>query len=157
MKYTNLIIAAIFTSAFLIAGCGGDGSKTNQNQAQQQETEDGLTPFEQEHGIGPIDEEIVINEIDMEMARRGAEIFEMKCSSCHKLNERYIGPPMGDILEKRSPTYVMNMILNPNGMVEEHPEAKEVLIEYNMSPMPNQGLTEEEARAIVEYFASDLE
>ena len=46
----------------------------------------------------------------------------------------------------------MNMILNPEQMVKEDPLAKELLIEFNGSPMANQGLTEEDARAVLEYF-----
>jgi hypothetical protein len=46
----------------------------------------------------------------------------------------------------------MNMILNPDQMVKEDPLAKKLLMEYNGSPMANQNLTEEEARAVVEYF-----
>ncbi len=46
----------------------------------------------------------------------------------------------------------MNMILNPEEMVQKDPDAKALLIEYNGSPMANQSLTEEEARNILEYF-----
>ena len=46
----------------------------------------------------------------------------------------------------------MNMILNPEVMVDEDPLARDLLMEYNGSPMANQGLKEEEARAILEYF-----
>ena len=44
------------------------------------------------------------------------------------------------------------MILNPEVMVKEDPVAKALLIEFNGSPMANQGLTEDEARKILEYF-----
>ena len=46
----------------------------------------------------------------------------------------------------------MNMILNPEEMVQKDPLAKELLIEFNGSPMANQNLTQEEARAVLEYF-----
>ena len=45
----------------------------------------------------------------------------------------------------------MNMILNPEEMVQRHPEAKAMLAEY-IAPMANQSLTQEEARAILEYI-----
>ncbi|CAN5385388.1 hypothetical protein BH23BAC3_BH23BAC3_31390 [soil metagenome] len=47
----------------------------------------------------------------------------------------------------------MNMKLNPDQMQKEHPEVKKLLAEY-ITPMPNQNITREEARAIVEYLAS---
>jgi len=45
----------------------------------------------------------------------------------------------------------MNMILNPDEMVQKDPIAKALLAEY-LSPMANQNLTEEQARAVLEYF-----
>lgn len=33
------------------------------------------------------------------------------------MDERYVGPPLGDILERREPAYVMNMILSPEKML----------------------------------------
>ncbi|SMO89965.1 c-type cytochrome [Gracilimonas mengyeensis] len=156
MKGSTVITAVALLVALFMSGCGGDGSGSSQNQQADQQKENGLTSFEQKHGIGPVTEKVSLNGVDMEMAQKGKETFELKCSACHKLNERYIGPALGDVLDRRSPTYVMNMILNPDGMVKEHPEAKKLMQEY-LSPMPNQGLSKEEARAIVEYFASDLE
>ena len=44
------------------------------------------------------------------------------------------------------------MILNPDEMVQKNEIAKKLLMEFNGSPMANQNLTEEEARAVVEYF-----
>ena len=37
-------------------------------------------------------------------------------------------------------------------MIKEDPIAKKLLVESNMAVMANQNLTEEEARAILEYF-----
>ncbi|HEX9660469.1 MAG TPA: cytochrome c, partial [Rhodothermales bacterium] len=86
-----------------------------------------------------------------ELVAQGQAAFELKCSACHKVDSRYVGPALGDILTRRSPEFVMNMILNPEGMLAEHPEAKKLLAEY-MTPMANQNLTEAEARSIVEYL-----
>lgn len=79
----------------------------------------------------------------MDQATAGVSILTLSTS----VPNGYIGT----VLDRRSPAYVMNMILNPERMVAEHPEARAMLAEY-MTPMANQNLTEEEARAIVEYF-----
>lgn len=44
------------------------------------------------------------------------------------------------------------MIMNPMEMVQKDPIAKELLMEYNGTPMANQNLTQEETRAVLEYF-----
>ncbi|MCH8276609.1 MAG: cytochrome c, partial [Bacteroidetes bacterium] len=80
-------------------------------------------------------------------------VFTMKCTACHGLDTKVIGPPLGNVLEIRSPVYVMNMILNPTEMLDQHPEAKKMLEEY-VVPMVPLGVTEEEARAVVEYLRS---
>ena len=43
------------------------------------------------------------------------------------------------------------MALNPEEMLKAHPEVKKLLAQY-YTPMPNQNITREEARAIVEYL-----
>tara|TARA_Y100000022_G_scaffold190563_1_gene190839 strand:+ start:260 stop:481 length:222 start_codon:yes stop_codon:yes gene_type:complete len=68
------------------------------------------------------------------------------------IKEDYIGPAMSGILERRSPEWIMNMILNPIQMLEEDSIAIELLERYNFEYMYNQNLLEEEAREILEYF-----
>ena len=75
----------------------------------------------------------------------------MKCSACHKLDERYIGPAQRYATERRPPEYLMNMMLNPDEMVKRHPEAKKLMAEY-LSPMTNQNVSEEDARNVIEFL-----
>ena len=110
-----------------------------------------LTEFEMEHGIGPVTEPVTLGAVDHEMAEAGEELFEQKCSACHKLKEKYVGPALGGVTERRSPAFIMNMILNPQGMVERHPVAKQLLAEH-LTFMPNQGLSRDQARQVVEYL-----
>ncbi|MGK7370475.1 MAG: c-type cytochrome [Candidatus Halalkalibacterium sp. M3_1C_030] len=136
----------------LLAGCGGSDNGGDQQAASQQE-ESGLTEFEMKHGVGPIDEVITVGEIDPKMVETGKEIFRTKCSACHKMDQDYVGPPLGNVIQDRTPTYVMNMILNPVEMTKKHPEARKMLQQY-MNQMTFQNVSQEEARAIVEYLAS---
>ena len=86
------------------------------------------------------------------MAAQGKEVYDQMCLACHRPDKKFIGPAPKGVLERRSPEWVMNMILNPQVMVKEDPLAKDLLQEFNGSPMANQGLTEEQARAVLEYF-----
>ncbi|WP_406685080.1 cytochrome c [Seonamhaeicola sp. MEBiC1930] len=103
-------------------------------------------------GIGPIKSLTLSKKIDKKMANHGAEIFKKLCTACHRTDKKFIGPALTGILERRSPEWVMNMILNPVEMTQKDPLAKTLLIEFNGAPMPNQSLTEEDSRAILEYF-----
>jgi len=59
---------------------------------------------------------------------------------------------MKGIYERRSPEWVMNIILNPDEMLKKDPTAKALLKEYNNIMMLNQNITEDQARALSEYF-----
>ncbi len=103
-------------------------------------------------GVGPITSLTFNDEIDQAMATKGKEVYDQMCLACHRIGKKFIGPAPNGIFERRSPEWVMNMILNPETMVKEDALAKELLVEFNGSPMANQNLTEEEARAVLEYF-----
>lgn len=103
-------------------------------------------------GIGPIDNLDLGDDIDSDMAARGGDIFKNMCSACHKMDKKFVGPELAGVTERRSPEWIMNMILNPEQMIKEDPIAKRLLVESNMAVMANQGLAEDEARAILEYF-----
>ena len=113
---------------------------------------DEISAEQLEKGIGPITQVQLAEDVDDALARTGEQVFQAKCSACHKLHERYIGPPLFDVTSRRAPEYIMNMILNPTEMLQKHPTAKELLAQYNFTPMADQNLTETEARAILEYL-----
>ena len=103
-------------------------------------------------GVGPITNVILEDKVNISMANSGEKLFNQLCTSCHMINEDYIGPAISGILERRSPEWIMNMILNPIQMLEEDPIAIELLEEYDFEYMYNQNLLEEEVREILEYF-----
>jgi mono/diheme cytochrome c family protein len=135
-----------------LAGCGGGETGSAASDAGTAETTNanGLTAAEMEHGIGPI-KEFTPGAIDESLAATGKAAFDLKCSACHKIDQRYVGPALGDVTTHRSPAYIMNMILNPEEMTKRHPEARKLLAEY-AAPMANQNLTQDEARAVLEYL-----
>ena len=103
-------------------------------------------------GVGPVTSVELGASVDQALADKGKAIYEAKCTACHKPTEKFIGPAPKGILDRRSPEWVMNMILAPEKMVKEDPIAKKLLMEFNGSPMANQNLTQDEARQVLEYF-----
>jgi len=101
-------------------------------------------------GIGPI-EHVELGDIDEQLAAEGKEVFDMFCASCHKFGERYVGPDVAGVTERRAPEWIMNMILNPEEMAFNDDTAYELLSEY-MTQMPLMPVTQEQTRAILEYF-----
>tara|TARA_R110002033_G_scaffold2661_7_gene17644 strand:- start:1116 stop:1595 length:480 start_codon:yes stop_codon:yes gene_type:complete len=103
-------------------------------------------------GVGPIKSVTFADEIDAELAAKGQKTFSTICVACHMAEQRLIGPALKGVFERRSPEWVMNMILNPDGMLKEDPIAKALLKEYNNAVMLNQNLSEDDARAVAEYL-----
>ncbi|MEL6810302.1 MAG: cytochrome c [Bacteroidota bacterium] len=148
----------------ILIGCGGGDEKKEDKKIKignNQKTEatkpisstSGTTTIDLSNkGVGPIKNLDLPEAIDESMANSGQELFKIKCMACHKPTKKFIGPAPLGILERRSPEWIMNMILDPEGMVKNDPIAKQLLIDYNGSPMANQSLTEAEARDILEYF-----
>lgn len=107
----------------------------------------------QDKGIGPVSSVDIPATIDQSLSALGDTLFVNKCTACHKIYERKIGPPLVGVTTKRTPEWIMNMILNPDEMVVKNEAAKKLLMEY-IAPMANQSLNEDEARALLEYFRS---
>ena len=151
----NYKLAIIAVSVGLFLGCGGDKKPETKSETPiiVDEVPD-EAPQEEDlmsnKGIGPITS-VELGPIDEALVAEGKEMFKSKCSACHKVSKRVVGPAMAGITSRRSPEWIMNMILNPEEMVAKDPIAKALLAEY-LAPMANQSLTEPEARSILEYF-----
>jgi mono/diheme cytochrome c family protein len=158
MKTINIFKTAwafmIVAITLFAVGCGGGSKEASSEDAappksmvEEASVEDPMA----NKGIGPVTS-ITLGEVDSELAAQGMEVYNQMCTACHKADVKYIGPAPKGIMERRSPEWIMNMILNPVEMVEKDPIAKALLIEYNGAPMANQNLTEDQARAVLEYF-----
>jgi len=101
-------------------------------------------------GVGPVDH-VDFASLDESRKPIGAKLFQEKCSACHKIEERYIGPALAGVTERRQPEWILNMILNPEVMIKEDPTAMGLLATY-IAPMANQHLTRDEAESILVYF-----
>jgi len=76
-----------------------------------------------------------------------AEIYQVKCASCHKWDEKLVGPPHMKVLPKYSgkEAQLVAFIRNPVKVDPEYP------------PMPNPGLKPNEADAVAKYLLETYE
>ncbi len=72
----------------------------------------------------------------------GKEIFDVRCSSCHKFDQKLVGPPYKETLPKYEgkTDELVAFILNPDKKDPAYP------------PMPNPGLKPNEAKAVAAYI-----
>ena len=66
------------------------------------------------------------------------------------MEERYVGPGLKGITGRRTPEWIMNMILNTQEMTQKDPDAQALLEEY-LTQM-RVIVSQPEARSLLEYF-----
>jgi hypothetical protein len=90
--------------------------------------------------------------LNQEWVTSGESISSTKCLSCHKLTEeKLVGPGWAGVTKRRTPEWIMNFITNPDPMLDKDPEAQ-AMLEICLVRMPNQNLSDGEARNILEFM-----
>ena len=150
----KLKIIMLMFVVLVMAACGGEKAKNDSSQATPaKEVEAEVTNADpmSNKGIGPISS-VTMGDIDQALVAEGETVFKAKCTACHKISKKFVGPALKGITQRRSPEWIMNMTMNPEEMIQKDPIAIKLLAEANGAPMANQNITEAEARAILEYF-----
>lgn len=146
------VFALIFSSALLWSCSGGSESKDNSSpEAAQPANTDSIAKYDPHRGEGKFTN-VEIGPVDQSMAEAGKKIYEVKCSSCHKLtSEKLVGPGWSGVTKRQSPEWIMNFITNPDAMIDKDPELQSQL-EICLVRMPDQNLTDEDARHVLEFM-----
>lgn len=147
--------ASLVTLVTLGAACGGGGGDREGGDAGRDRGAGGP-----EAGLS--DAEALMRmksfptELDAALADRGAELFQAKgCVACHTIGAgRLVGPDLSGVTERRTPGWMAAQILEPDSMIKNDPTTRELFAEY-MTPMSDQGLTVDEARAVLEFLRRD--
>ncbi|HQV06438.1 MAG TPA: c-type cytochrome [Chitinophagaceae bacterium] len=153
-------ILAICVLAFVIASCGSknDKEKTETNAsdttttATTETTENGNPSYDPKRGEGKFTNVELSQKLDAAKAEAGDKVYSVKCSSCHKLtDERLVGPGWKDVTKRHSPEWIMNFVTNPDEMLDKDPKAQ-AMLEICLVRMPNQNLTDDDARNVYEFM-----
>lgn len=145
MRKTILSSIALYT-LFIMAACGSrkQSSSGNQIVATLKDTLD--------KGIGKFTEMQLTHPLKEEMVSKGELIYKSKCFACHKLTtEKFVGPGWKGITDRRAPEWIMNFITNTDVMLDSNLVAQQLMV-VCVSRMPNQNLSTEEARNVLEFI-----
>lgn len=130
-------------------GCSGNGAE---QRAEAPETDSTAILNQPETHGTEVKEVALSNPLDQAMIKAGTGIYDLKCSACHKLTQdRIVGPGWAGVTKRRKPEWIINMITNVDMMLAEDTEAQK-LLEQCLVRMPNQNITKEEARSIIEFM-----
>jgi protein SCO1/2 len=86
----------------------------------------------------------------------GERIFRTRCAACHSMGEGSgLGPDLAGVTESRDQDWLVRWIMEPDALIDEgDATAVALLHEWNDIRMPNLGLDEKEARAVIGFMAS---
>ena len=155
MKKKIFIVTVALAFTTILVSCGG-GSKSDDSAAKSEDTQAATqdpSSYDPNRGEGKFDESnVTLGALDPAMATKGEAIANTKCFSCHKItNEKLVGPGWLDITKRKQPYWIMNFITNPDAMIDKDPEVQAQL-EICLVRMPNQSLSDQDAREIVEFM-----
>ena len=149
---TKLVLGFILVVALAVIGCGG--KKAEQAESTTPATPPAAAPAADwvappdldkgpRAGEGPVDEAL---------ATEGEKLFTARgCVACHAFGKKVIGPDLKGVAMQRTAAWMEAQILHPDKMTQQDPVAKDLLAQYK-TQMTNQGLTADQAKAVVEYI-----
>ena len=148
------LLAFVLTSGtLLLLACGGGEHKPIPGTSPTEETKSSATiPSDEKRGIGKFTKVDIPATLDAKMATDGESIAQTKCLSCHKLSEeKLVGPGWKGVTKRRSAEWIMNFVTNTEEMLNKDPAAMANL-EICLVRMPNQNLSDEDARKVYEFI-----
>ncbi|MEO5649194.1 MAG: c-type cytochrome [Ginsengibacter sp.] len=155
MKKTILACSLAFSISLFFAACGGSGDKEAAKSTEPSTTEAATTEnpsYDPNRGEGKFHDVKLGDKLDEAMAAKGEKISELKCQSCHKMtDERLVGPGWQGVTTRHKPEWIMNFMTNTDAMIDKDPKAQ-AMLEICMVRMPNQNLSDDEARGILEFM-----
>lgn len=154
----NLIFISTFFVSALLISCGGQEKKSEETASASQEQPKSMVPdpesYDPKRGEGKFTASALglSDKLDSPMAQSGESVAGVKCASCHKYSdEKLVGPGWKGVTSRRNPEWIMNFITNPDPMLNKDPAAQ-AMLELCLVRMPNQNLSDSEARQILEFM-----
>lgn len=150
----------ITLACIMIYSCGNqssapvtsDTTKATTTTADNAGSASANPSYDPERGEGKFTKVDIADKLDNSMAGLGIKVFELKCSGCHKLTEeKLVGPGWKGVTQRHKPEWIMNFVTNTDEMITKDPKAQAQL-ELCMVRMPNQNLSDEDARHVLEYM-----
>ncbi len=146
-----LVLTLVIAVVAFIASCGGNTESAGQTADTTATTSTENPSYDPNRGEGKFTT-VEIGPLDAAKAELGNQVFQVKCSSCHKLtDERLVGPGWAGVTTRRKPEWIMNFITNTDAMIDKDPEVQAQL-ELCLVRMPNQNLSDDDARHLLEFM-----
>ena len=145
---SNVTLAGLLVLGVVLAGCGSKSADNTGSSAPPAANTGGVAAVSQ-FDSGP---RAADTPIDKSKLEQGKGLFASKgCTACHAFGRRVSCPDLAGVTHRRTTAWMENQILHPEVMTKTDPIAHQLFAVY-ATQMPNQGLTPDEARAVIEFF-----
>ena len=150
------IISVVFVISCFIYACSNNSSSeqkdANASNPASSSSSNENPSYDPERGTGKFTHVDIDEKLDKKRAESGEEVYEVKCSSCHKLSdEKLVGPGWKGVTQRHKPEWIMNFVTNTDEMLAKDPKAQAQL-EICLVRMPNQNLSDDDARNLLEFM-----
>ncbi|TKK68806.1 cytochrome c [Ilyomonas limi] len=154
--FISILCLALTIGFFACSGSGSDTSNdTSAGTAAATDNTAAADEGSNPKGIGPHQNVELTHPLDKQMIELGKSVYDIKCASCHKLSdEKLVGPGWKGVTDRRTPEWIMNFITNTSEMLQKDTAAQNML-EICLVQMPNQNLTEADARSMLEFMRNN--
>jgi cytochrome c551/c552 len=154
----KLLIVTLAIASISVIACNSssDNKSTSENTAAKTDTSSSTAGTGNEKtGVGKFQHVELTHPLDQKMIGTGKSVYDLKCASCHKLtDEKLVGPGWKEVTKRRAPEWIMNFVTNTEEMLEKNAVAKN-LYEVCLVKMPNQNLSDDDARGVLEFMRNN--
>jgi mono/diheme cytochrome c family protein len=142
-----IVVATWIVTAAVLASCGRGASESGSSTAAAPASSGPAATSQYDAGPRAAD-----TPIDESKVATGQQLFQTKgCTACHAFGKRLTCPDLAGVTHRRTIAWMENQILHPDVMTKQDPISHQLFAQFALQ-MPNQGLTPEEAAAVVEFF-----
>ncbi|MBS1522110.1 MAG: cytochrome c [Bacteroidetes bacterium] len=151
------VLAITIVTSLFIYGCGGGNSQASSTDTAKSANTSAPanSAAEDAKGTGKFTDVKLTHPLDQSMVKQGSAVYDVKCNACHKLtSDKLVGPGWKGVTDRRKPEWIMNFVTNTDAMLEKDTAAKS-MVETCMVRMPNQHLSDDDARHVLEFMRNN--
>ena len=142
LRFKQLFIL-LFTSVIgtVFQSCSGNSKTDSAVSPNEQEIAESYSK------LGPVDDVLY---------EKGNEIFTSKCTACHNLDHKVVGPALRGITKRRTADGILNKIKSIREFIEADSTLKHIYDENKTEHKTLPPLTtDDERRALLEFFRKE--
>ncbi len=152
---TALVLGSVLLVVLALAGCGGkksaESQPTSAPAAASPAAPAAQAPFvvPPDLNTGPRAGE---SPVDEALAAQGASLFTSKtCATCHGFGKKIQCPDLKPVPMQRTERWMEAQIMHPDVMTKQDPTSIQLMKQYSLQ-MPNMNVTQDQAKALIEYI-----